>query len=303
MLMDRKKYYLAINKNLKLAKGLDYSGKYMCPLCMNIYTEQEAYKLLTEEDVPQNSLGGSRITLTCKECNSTCGHQIDIHLLNAIKSKDQSLFLPNTNRQVLVESGDQYLNASLEVSNIKDIKLIVDTKRNNPQVWKSFNSTILKPFEIVDVLDKPLKTIKRRVEAALIKNAYLLLFVKTGYIFLFDSHYDILRRQIKQPDVFHLPEGLWTVQDLALSDGIYLTQDNKYRGFFVIYTLKYRSSYKVCVLIPTPNVSYLAATKELRKFEAHKAIPLMKLPDLNYLECEESMLKLKNWCYGWDMML
>ena len=53
------------------------------------FTEQEVRTILTEEDVPQASLGGSRIILTCRQCNSTCGSEIDVHLYNAIKAREQ----------------------------------------------------------------------------------------------------------------------------------------------------------------------------------------------------------------------
>lgn len=42
--------------------------------------------------MPQASLGGKRIALTCRSCNSTCGHSIDVNLLNAIVGFEQKSF-------------------------------------------------------------------------------------------------------------------------------------------------------------------------------------------------------------------
>lgn len=66
--------------------------RYKCPLCMQSFSDDEVVKNLTEEDVPQASLGGKRIALTCRSCNSTCGHSIDINLLNVIVCFEQKKF-------------------------------------------------------------------------------------------------------------------------------------------------------------------------------------------------------------------
>ena len=281
MAMDKISYYNKIHNNINKLRefDIDIQGDYLCPLCMKPFTEQEVRTILTEEDVPQASLGGSRIILTCRQCNSTCGSEIDVHLYNAIKAREQRLFLPKTNRKVTVEKENQRLNAELIVEDNKS----------------------LLPDEIIDIADHPLKRDKRRIGAALIKNAYLLLFAKTGYSFLTDSYYDDLRLQIANPEVFYLPERLWTAQNISLDDGIYLTQDNRYRGFFVIYTLKLQQIYRVCVLIPTPLIPFLSAVKELEKINAGTSLRILKLPDLNYLQDSNAINRLRDWCYGWKM--
>lgn len=161
----------------------------------------------------------------------------------------------------------------------------------------------LLPNELVNIEEIPLKKDERRIGAAIIKNAYLLLFEKTGYSFLYDSYYDDIRKQIFEPEVFHLPERLWTLQNIQIPDGIYLTGDNRYRGFFVVYTLKLKLEYRVCVLIPTPMVPYLAATKELGKIEANCPIRIMRMPELDYLNDDNAISRLRKWCYGWDLKL
>lgn len=78
--MNKKLYYLNMHNNIEKLKvhGIHISGDYLCPLCMNVFNENEVMTILTEEDVPQCSLGGKRIALTCRKCNSTCGSEIDI---------------------------------------------------------------------------------------------------------------------------------------------------------------------------------------------------------------------------------
>ncbi len=301
--MNSKMYYINMHNNINRLKAYNINivGDYLCPLCMKAYKEENIKKIPTEEDVPQHSLGGSRIALTCRHCNSRCGYEIDIHLFNAIKASEQKQFLPDTKRKIRIKKDGQTLNAEMHVDNDRTIDLFVDTKRNNPKVWDNFHNNILLPNKLVDIEDLPLKKDERRIGAAIIKNAYLLLFAKTGYSFLYDAYYDDLRKQILNPDVYYLPDRLWTLQNLSVPDGIYLTQNNEYRGFFIIYTLKLKLKYRVCVLIPTPMVPYLSATKALEKIEANTSIKTLKLPDIDYLTDKDAITRLRKWCYSWRM--
>ena len=301
--MNKIEYYQSMHNNINILKKdkIDIEGDYICPLCMQKFNEEEVKTILTEEDVPQRSLGGKRIALTCKKCNNTCGAQIDIHLYNAIVSREQRLFLPGTNRRVRIEKDDRRLNGELRIENDGIIKLLVNTKKNSPQNWENFRSNILIPNEIVTIEDSKLKKEERRIAAAILKNAYMLLFAKTGYTFLYDTYYDKIRNQISDPDIYYLPDRLWTIQQISIPDGIYLTEDNRYRGFFVVYTLRLEFSYRVCVLIPTPLVPYLAVAKQLQKIEADSSIQVLSLPNLDFLNDLSAIERLKKWSYGWNL--
>lgn len=303
--MDKLEYFKKLQRNQAILNNVEEKSSfvnYMCPLCMKTFTPEEAKEKLTEEDVPQKSLGGHRITLTCRQCNSTCGATIDIHLLNWIKSLEQKTFLPGTDRAVSVYRDNKRLNAELKVGENKELLLYVNTKRNNPIVRDDFHNNILLENNVVDLQNVPLKIDARRISAAILKNAYLILFARTGYTFLRDPFYNNLRKQIMDPIPFILPERLWTIQQMNIPNGIYLTRDNRYRGFFVIYTLTLKLSYKVCVLIPTPNVDYLSACKELQKINANSIIRVSALPYGNdFLEDHDSIKRLQKWVYGWDL--
>lgn len=80
--MNTKNHFSRIKTNLEILRRIGVrvpDGDYLCPECLSPFNEYEISKL-TEEDVPQASLGGSRITLTCRKCNSNCGALIDVHL-------------------------------------------------------------------------------------------------------------------------------------------------------------------------------------------------------------------------------
>lgn len=302
--MNKKLYFENNLKNLSIIRDTGDTieqVEYLCPLCMRSIPMTKAKDELTEEHVPQASLGGHKKTLTCSNCNSVCGSDIDVHLLNAIECLEWRSFLYGTDRKVFIQDGKKRLNATLKVGKNKELLLNVDTNRNNPQVWNYFHDNILLENAIIDAQDKSLKRDQRRISAAILKNAYLILFAKTGYAFLADTYYDNIRTQIMNPSPFILPERLWTFQNVSVQDGIYLTQDNRYRGFFVIYTLKRREAYRVCVLIPTPIVDYLSACKGLRTIEPHMPIRILLLPDEDYLCDVTAIDRLKRWCYGWRL--
>ena len=48
---------------------------------------------------------------------------------------------------------------------------------------------------------------------------------------------------------------------------------------------------------------YLAATKELGKIEANCPIRIMRMPELDYLNDDNAISRLRKWCYGWDLKL
>ena len=73
--MNTKNHFSRIKTNLEILRRIGVKvpdGDFLCPECFSPFNEYEISKL-TEEDVPQASLGGSRITLTCRKCNSNCG--------------------------------------------------------------------------------------------------------------------------------------------------------------------------------------------------------------------------------------
>lgn len=305
--MNKLQYYNRSLANLSLLRGVGLTSldlSYCCPLCMNTFSQEKAKQELTEEDVPQKSLGGQRITLTCKQCNSSCGANIDIYLLNSIKGMEQRAFLTGTDRNVSISKGENRLHATLKVGESGNMLLNIDTKRNNPKTWAFYHDNVLLENSVINIQDDPLKQSIRRYSAAILKNAYLILFARTGYTFLADSFYDRLRRQILNSEPYVLPERLWTFQNVSVPDGIYLAGDNRYRGFFVVYSLQLQKSYKVCVLLPTPNVEYSIACIELRKISSNSKIQVVLLPpNQDYMCNEDNVIKLRKWVYGWELNL
>lgn len=297
--MNAKSHFSRIKTNLEILRRIGVrvpDGDYLCPECLSPFNEYEISKL-TEEDVPQASLGGSRITLTCRKCNSNYGALIDVHLQEALKAREQQEFLPNTDREVSVMVDGQRLNAKLEVGENKDLKLVVDTKRNNPKVWDDFRENKLVPNAIVDLQDAPLKHQQERIEAAIIKNAYLMLFAQTGFTLLSHSYYDYFRNVILNPDNNQLPVRLWTMQNISCPDGVFMSENEGLKGFFVSFTLSLKKNYKFLVFIPLPKCDYDEIKKSLINIVPGKKIKLIPFDtQKDYLTDETVIKELRKWC-------
>lgn len=297
--MNAKEHFSKIKTNLEILRNMGINvpaGDYVCPLCLSSFSETE-HNELSEEDVPQASLGGERITLTCKNCNSNCGSQIDVHLQEALKASEQKKFLPHTDRKVKVIVDGKRLNAQLMINESNDILMVVDTKRNNPIIWDDFRENLLLPDSLVDVQDVPLRHKQERIEAAIIKNAYLLLFAKTGFTVLSHEYYNCFRDQIKDPDKSFLPVRLWTMQNVACPDGVFLYENKGLKGFFIVFTLNLQQSYKFFVFIPAPNTDYDEVKNVLEGIGAGTRVMFQQFDaNKDYITDGAAIKELRKWC-------
>ena len=297
--MNAKEHFSKIKTNLEILRKLNVDvpvGDYVCPLCLTSFSKTD-YNLLSEEDVPQESLGGKRITLTCKICNNNCGSQIDVHLLELLMAHEQQKFLPDTNRNIFVLADDKKLNAQLKIDESGDILLVVDPKRNDPKVWDGFRKNELVQDSVVNVQDVPLRHKQERIDAAIIKNAYLLLFAKTGFSILCHEYYDNFRNHIMYPDDSSLPIRLWSIQNVGCVDGIFQYENNELKGFFVVFTLTLQQSYKYFVFIPVPNTDNEDIKKVLYSIGPGKRFTFKRLDESkDYITDETAIKELRKWC-------
>ena len=216
---------------------------------------------------------------------------------------EQKLFVPGSNRKITIQdlNGGTSINAFLEVGGKDDLKMTISEKNNNPHILKEK----LKHLEVgtdIIIQNNPLKVNEPYVTAAIIKNAYIILYSKFGFSFLLDKHYDSIRKQILFPYSCSIPEGLWTIQrKLQLFDGIYLSGNNYYRGFFIAYTVKRRLSYRFLVFIPTPLVYYEAAASIFQKIGVGDRLTLMDIPNYNYWHNPRDTQLIRNWVYSWNL--
>ena len=71
-------------------------GTFICPLCLRILNiallGEQVNNFITIEHIPPENLGGKPLILTCKDCNSTCGHDLDVYLRNEIEHLEHNYF-------------------------------------------------------------------------------------------------------------------------------------------------------------------------------------------------------------------
>ena len=97
----------------------DFSNGYICPMCFEVFYEKDLDislpNFLTYEDIPPSSLGGKKLALSCKNCNSKSGHELDVHLLKNLLETDAKMFLPNSKGATRLNLDGNNMNAIINV--------------------------------------------------------------------------------------------------------------------------------------------------------------------------------------------
>ena len=198
--------HLMVDEGL-LQTELRYERTYICPICLGQFQESDLVanddaNFLTEEDAPPAKLKGSRIALTCKDCNSGAGHQIDNHLINRIREIDDSKFYKGSQQVRRLNYKGQPITAEITSNGDGTLTVLHRIGKNNPNRLERFiyglRNRTLGP--ILNLEPKVYGVIPERVSIALAKTNYIITFSKFGYLFLLHPYYDTLRNAIRNPE-------------------------------------------------------------------------------------------------------
>ena len=297
MIVDTYKNQLAILNEI----GAKLPSEYVCPFCLQAISD---YKLISLEDAPQDSLGGSKIALTCRDCNNRYGETIDCHLVNFIVDLEDGKFPAGMKRSFIFHDKKRGRNVQgqIEVRTDGTISMILPEKVNDP---KTLEATI-KELTTNDVIDAEMrvnrnKRIPQNIVAALIKNAYVILFSYFGYSFLLDSFYNCFREQLNFPEKQTIPEGLISVEGVfnEYEDGVYVCDDIPLRGFFVVFTLEKREKHKYGVFIPAIVNGLepaIGAAKNIKKGDRILVYRVERSP--KYWDSREIIQKVVEWSHS-----
>jgi hypothetical protein len=200
-----------LKANGHFTQDLQFEKTYICPICLRQFSEnhvqQSKNNFLTLEDAPPDKLMGSKIALTCKECNSTCGTTIDVHLVEALREIDANHFYPGSIqvRKIPFETG--YVNVELTSLGNGTLRAYHSIKQNNPNLLDRFiygiRSNNFGP--LLNFAPPASRVIPARVNYALVKTNYILTFARFGYIFLLHPAYNQIRQQLLNPNEIHYP--------------------------------------------------------------------------------------------------
>jgi len=166
---------------------------YICPLCLNEFTQLRA---LSREHVPPKSIGGKVICLTCHDCNSTTGHQIDTHMH---KERLYHSFMEKngqTRKAILIKDGNQL---NVEVRNDEQgINIKILGECNDPQVVNKLQLNVILTGTDIQLRDR-VSFNKMNADIGYLKSAYLAAFAKLGYVYILRGELDRVRQQIRAP--------------------------------------------------------------------------------------------------------
>lgn len=262
MIVDTYKKQLSILNDL----GNSLPTEYVCPFCLRQYTDAS---LISLEDAPQEALGGSKIALTCKSCNNRYGGLIDCHLVNYIVDSEDKKLPAGLNRPFIFNDPKtgQKVRGTLRTDKEK-MEMVLLGKVNNPEILENEIKTI-RPNSLIfaEMQTNQQKRVPQNIVAALLKNAYIILFSYFGYSFIANPFYNRIRQQIDNPSEDIIPDGLISREGVCdrVSDGVYVCDEKPLRGFFTVFTLEKREKHKYVVFIPGFSNSFEEAISRLRE--------------------------------------
>ena len=242
---------------------LKYDETYICPICLDQFQKSDLISTsnknyLTEEDAPPDKLGGSRVALTCKKCNSTAGHEIDFHLIKRLRDIDDAKFYKDTIQHRRVEFEDTFVNSEITSQGNGVLTVLHRIDNNNPSTLDRFIYSLkTKSFGEILHLNPPKQPADdKKVDKALLKSNYILTFSKFGYIFLLDEYYNTIRKEIKNPE-FEAEGNLILNQRIeAAQVGTYYVINPNAKSIFNIFSLKTEYSETIIgAFLPFPNMS------------------------------------------------
>ena len=194
------------------------SSLYYCPICGIGYPESSAITGadLTLEDVPPRSVGGKPILLTCRQCNSTAGHKIDVCTASKKKFEEFGRVVcdqeKGTISVVTLSMADFSIATSICTERSFDV---IPLPNANPpatiekykEYLGNFAANNVNGFEFK--LSMTQKYDHRFYKLSQLKSAFLLMFAWLGYRYAFDPRLEAVRRQIQEPENDILGTRFW----------------------------------------------------------------------------------------------
>ena len=164
---------------------------------MSTYHWYINWVLDTLEHIIPLSIGGSLLTLTCKDCNSLGGTILDSQLVNRFRSEDKLAGKDTEPLRGSFAVGSEHITADIYLSDESkpNIRIIGIPELSNPQKLQRVNEELdsgAQSFRISGNLGY--RDLPSRI--SILKTAYLMAFSCFGYGYIKYSFLDPIRKQI-----------------------------------------------------------------------------------------------------------
>lgn len=197
---------------------------YACPCCLRAYPrEAAAAGWLTEEHVPPDRLGGRRLVLTCRPCNSTSGQQFDAHAVIRSQAEDFVRGRPTGPLPVTFHAGGIPLRGTAQRTEDGGIQAFGVPRQNDPKVaaahWQALDEYVDRKIQNPDV-SFTLHTVydEARARISWIRSAYLAAFAGLGWSYILRPVMQPIRDQLTEPESAILPTHM--LRSLGADPGV-----------------------------------------------------------------------------------
>lgn len=314
-LAKRKHLFDKYTNNLKLLVenriidnvALDEKPFYICPICVGKFYEEDlvdtSYNMLTLEDAPPKSLGGTANSLTCKKCNSICGHTIDFHLTERMRELDEKERLPGSVIRGKFKKDGKMVYGELRIKENGVIQAYHHKKANNETELEKYIDQVTPEDgkNIVDFEHKSSRVNPKRLQIALIKSAYMMTFDKFGYAFILRPEYNRIREQLLNPDDDIYPLNCWFQGPLPKEhNGVPFITQKGLESIFTIFILSTDKKERMFgVIIPISTVPIENVIAELKdQFDKKQTLDIKMYgfdPEVDYLSSIDDINHLVKW--------
>ena len=260
-------------------------NSYICPLCLRIFRlaqlGNDINKYITLEHIPPENLGGKPLILTCKDCNSNCGHDLDVYLRNELEHREGKYFNDPKGYVSKFEYGGNSVNAILKEDENGVVNIFIENEHNHPSVVDRFiESTKTYDGDLEIPGSFKLGNHRRKtevVDVAILKSAYLYAFYKFGYKYILRTNLNAIRKQIMHPNEKVLPPFYLLLNEShipdIIPDDVYSATIDEEKVLVVILTFNLSSSnhlHRFATILPMPNTKDLDLYNRLKNISETK---------------------------------
>jgi hypothetical protein len=206
---------------LMLRRALERQGRgdllpaveefYACPCCLVAHPREAAVEgRLTDEHVPPKGLGGRRMVLTCRQCNSSSGHEFDSHAVTRSWADDFARGKPGRSLPATFNANGVPLRGIAQWADSGGIELIGVPRQNDPEVQAAHFDIFNEYVDRKDLHPRLSFTVhtyfdETRARYSWIRSAYLAAFAGLGWTYILRSVMQPIRDQLASPDEEILP--------------------------------------------------------------------------------------------------